>query len=177
MNMREKKFNLKEGALMVESIVAVSLIVVGLLGVFALLIKSSRMNKDVYNRFVASYLAAEGIEVIKNIIDTDVATPGVQWNKTIETGSYEVQYDSKTADKLSMYIGYDASSTEPMKFDKTTGSFGYGSGETSLFRRTIRAEEDGDFINVSSIVEWEIDGKKQVVHFEDRFARWRDDGL
>lgn len=173
MNMREKKFNLKEGALMVESIVAVSLIVVGLLGVFALLIKSSRMNKDVYNRFVASYLAAEGIEVIKNIIDTDVATPSVPWNKTIESTSYKVQHDSM---KDSITNLYGASSTELLAIDKSTGLFSYSGSETP-FKRTIRTNDNGDFINVSSIVEWEIDGKKQVVNFEDRFTRWRDDGL
>lgn len=159
---------------MVESIIAVSLIVVGLLGVFALITKSVRMNKDVYNRFVASYLAAEGIEVIKSIIDTDVATPGVQWNKTIGTGSYQVQYDSM---KNSITNLYGASSTAPLILDKTTRSFSYGGGENTLFKRTILTEDTGDFIKVRSIVEWEIDGKKQVVNFEDAFSQWRDDGL
>lgn len=159
---------------MVESIIAVSLIVIGLLGVLGLIIKSTRTNKDVYNRLAASYLAAEGIEVIKNIIDTDVATPLVQWNKTIGTGSYQVQYDS-TKDSITKLYG--ANSTAPLMLDEGTGLFSYGGGEETLFKRTIHTEDTGVSINVRSIVEWEIDGKKQVINFEDVFWQWRDDGL
>ena len=62
-----------DGNLMIESIVAITLIVIGILGIMSLLAKSANLSHYVSHSFEATYLAAEGIEMVKNTLDTDVA--------------------------------------------------------------------------------------------------------
>lgn len=78
--------------MLVESIVALSLVVIGLLGIIALISRSVSLNSNVINRFVASALAAEGIEVVKNIIDSNFATKGANWNNGFSDAFYEISF-------------------------------------------------------------------------------------
>ena len=61
----------REGSLLIESIVAISVAVVGILGVLGLLSRAFAIQRDVGQRFIGTYLASEGIEVVKGIIDTN----------------------------------------------------------------------------------------------------------
>ena len=69
-----KKFSPKDelksqkGQILIESVVAMSLIVIGLLGILTLLSNSIAFNRNVANKLTATYLA-EGIEVMKSIAD------------------------------------------------------------------------------------------------------------
>ena len=72
-NLKFEILNLKltKGYVLVESVVAMTIVVVGLLGIFSLLSQSLSLNRVVGDRYVGTYLAAEGIEVVKNIIDNN----------------------------------------------------------------------------------------------------------
>ena len=54
---------------MVEAMVAMSVIVIGLLGVFALSSNSISLNRVAADRYIAVNLANEGIELVKNLIE------------------------------------------------------------------------------------------------------------
>src|SRR3990167_7505221 len=86
------------GNLMIESIVAISVTVIGFLGVVGLLSRSISVNKDAGQKFVSTYLSAEGIEVVKSLIDKNYVRQSegetIPWNGGIRTGNYEVSYDS-----------------------------------------------------------------------------------
>ena len=58
-----------KGQMMVEAIIALSLINISLLGVFVLLSNSIGTNREVADKYVAINLASEGIEIVKNIVD------------------------------------------------------------------------------------------------------------
>lgn len=156
---------------MIESMVSVGLVVVGLVGIFGLITRSINMNKDVQNRVVATYLAAEGIEIIKNIIDTNVEksyeTTWI-WNQGLN-GLYEVQYDSR----LNSLVPIASTSTTKLTLNEATGRYMYGSGLTTPYTRTVKVSGGGDTINVNSFVEWTTDNKKYVVHLSDVFLHWR----
>lgn len=169
--MREKR----NGSYIIESLVAVSLVVVGLVGIFGLIIRSTNMNKDVQNRVAATYLAAEGIEVIKSIIDANVEgnnrTRIGAWNTGLTGGTYEVQYDTTLATLNS--IG-GASSTVPLSLDAESGTYAYGVGLPTPYYRTIRIEELSDRMRVTSSVEWTADRKRHFVFLQDIFTNWRE---
>ena len=76
-----------EGQAMIESIVAISVSVVGLLGIIAMLNYSLNTNRDVGRKFVATYLAAEGIEIVKSLIDKNY-TDDISWNSCVSNGEY-----------------------------------------------------------------------------------------
>src|SRR3989344_3592233 len=76
----------RAGQMMIEALVALSIILVGLLGIFALVSRSISLNAVASSQYVAANLAAEGIEVVKNVIDSNAmqAPPGsVAWNKNV----------------------------------------------------------------------------------------------
>ena len=66
------------------------------------------------------------------------------------------------------------SSTTPLKYDSTTGLYGYGSGEPSPFIRTVRIDNDrAEEIIVNSFVEWRSKMGPQIINLEDHFFDWR----
>ncbi len=163
------------GQLIVEMMVAVSLLVIGLLGVFAVLSQSLGLNRVAANQFVAANLAAEGIEVTKNIVDANFINDA-QWNLYIEDGQYEVQFDDTSL------IGNEASDNpSQQKFlSLNNGRYSYDSGgEETRFKRIITIENvpasDPTEIRVTSEVYWtDRGGVNFDIVVEDRFRSWRE---
>lgn len=152
----------KKGSILIESVVAINVILVGLLGVFNLLSSSLALNRDVGQKFVATYLAAEGIEVVKNLIDTNYAESR-PWNEGLSDGTYSVSYDS---DSLVF------NSEENLRLEN--GIYGYESGEETLFRRDINIELiSSDEIKVVSVITWQTKKGSRSVDLEDYFFNWR----
>lgn len=164
--------NFERGSLMIEALVAITLVMVGLLGIFSLITRSLGMNKDVHDRFVAANLASEGIEVVKNIIDTDVAA-GKFWNSTIQPGNtYAVEYDT-TAGSIGGMGAYVAT---PLNVDPSTGLYSYTyATQQSPFTRAVRAKNPatGGGIEIDSVVTWTVNGKDTTVELSDTFTPWR----
>ena len=52
--------------------VAITVLTVGFLGISSLLSQSLALNRVTTNEITATYLASEGIEIAKNLIDHDV---------------------------------------------------------------------------------------------------------
>jgi len=154
--------------------VTASLIMIGLIGIFSLLIHSTSMNKDVVHRFEATYLATEGIEIMKNIIDTDVAIPGgVFFNSTLVSGqNYEVQYDTDKENLKDREIF--GSSTTPLWINTITGLYNYDGGTKTPYIRTIVVRGGGDIMTIKSEVAWEVGGERNVVNLEEIFQNWRE---
>lgn len=169
---KELRIKGREGNLLVESIVAISVVLVGFLGVLGLLSRSLGLNKDVSQKFIATYLAAEGIEVVKSLIDKDFVN-GDSFNETVSDGGpYEVGYDSTAL--------ISPASGNPLLFNSTNGGYNYSDGVPSLFTRVIEISElerngrtGTDEIKVVSRVEWQSRGGLQTVELEDHFFDWR----
>lgn len=156
---------MKRGQLLIESMVAISIIVVGLLGLLGLLSRSLSLNRVVSDQFTANYLAAEGIEATKNIIDANTIQC-LPWNSGLENGDFQVNYDSQ---KLESTLG------QPILFDAQTGRFGYSSGKPTTFVRVVKIKlVSSEEIQVNAVVNWVTrGGGKFEVNVEDHFFNWR----
>lgn len=146
---------------------AIGITVVGLIGVFSLLSQTFSLNKMASDQYIATNLAAEGIEVVKNIIDTNVIN-GDPWNKNLNNGSFEIQYNSTEP--------IDPPSNKPLNFNSATGIYSYDSGYATAFRRmiVIATLRGGNEIQVNSRVTWK--GRNAAnfdVDLEDHFFNWR----
>jgi hypothetical protein len=152
---------------MIEAMVAMGIISVGLLGVFSVLSNSLGISKVTSNQYVGTYLAAEGIEVVKNIIDTNVGQHA--WNQYLDSnGDYAVEYDSVTLDSVDQ--------NKPLLFDPSTGLYSYKTGNPTVFTREITINNilNDNELQVNSIVSWSDQGGiKDSVNLEDDFYNFR----
>lgn len=160
---------------MIEAIVAISLVVVGLIGVFGLLSSSTNKNKDVVQRVEATYIAAEGVEIVKSIIDTNIAF-GHEWNAGLADNKYEVSWNTSGVEGMPfesspkmMAIGSD--STAPLLLEN--GFYTYYGGSETPYLRTVTIDSDGG-MRVNSVVKWFVDGEEKFVDIEDIFTSWRE---
>ena len=164
------------GQTLVEAMVALGIITAGLLALFALIASSISAQRIVADRITATYLAAEGIEIVKNFIDTNAlrAAFGCSWNNgagciELQEGAYEVDYAS------------DSLFPDQNRFlarDTSTGLYGYsfaGAAEATPFVRrvTLVFSPDGDEMRVNSFVYWKSRGGEYNINVEDHFYNYR----
>jgi hypothetical protein len=172
-----KSFKKESGQILVETMVALTMVTIGLLGLLNLLSSSIGLNKVVSDQYVASYLAAEGIEIVKNIIDNNIAE-NQAFNAGLAVGTYEVDYNS---DQL---ISASPNSLKYLKFDGGNGgSFKYTYNplgtdyQTTNFTRMITTHQGAlgsDELVVQSKVGWVTRGGGELdVVLEDHFYNWR----
>ena len=176
-----KKITDKKGQILIESLVAISVIIIGLLGIFDLLSRSLSLNRTVGDQYIASNLAAEGIEIIKNIIDSN-SVDELPWNNGISNGLYEIVYNDSTPN-ISRQISSDPNNctvdfinqNDPnfLTLDETTGLYGYGLPKTTSYKRIVCINNLTDEIKVSSIVTWNSRGASFDINLEDHFFNWR----
>lgn len=153
------------GQMMVEVMIALSIATVGLLGIFTLTSRSLSLNNVVASQYIGSNLAAEGIEIIKNLLDRNVIQ-GRPWNEGVSDGDYEADYASTA---LSAYAD------RVILFNSGNGFYGYDFGNQTNYRRKITVETiSPDEIKSRSFVSWITrDGATYQVDLEDYFYNWR----
>ena len=147
--------------------VAVAVLTVGFLGVITLLSRALSLNRVVSDNYTATYLAAEGIELAKNIIDGNAAQGG--WGSGANQGVYEIDITSTAF--------ATPAEDHPLIFDPATRLYSYQNGNpTSFVRRvTVTPIDDGTAeIQVNSEVVWTTrGGGRSRVNLEDHFYNWK----
>ncbi|HVM76658.1 MAG TPA: hypothetical protein VMU07_00705 [Candidatus Paceibacterota bacterium] len=170
------KPNARSGQSLLETIIALSILVVALFSILDLLARSFSLNRLATNQTIAAYLAAEGIEVTKNIIDNDVySASGNNWGVCCSSGDYTVDFGS-----TALQPGNGGST---LYFDPVNGMYGYRSDlpaqdqsklVQSNFSRIIHITvPTSTEIDVESIVTWSSGVfTNQTVTLEDHFYDW-----
>jgi hypothetical protein len=173
----EKSFTL------MEAIVAIFVITTGVVGVYSLVtqtISSATFSKD---KLIAAYLAQEGIEIVRNIRDTNWLEGGTNpWYEGLtgcSTGC-EVDYYCTTV--------VDPDSTNPpshnclasygggnfLKLD-ANNFYNYATGTETKFKRkiTIGAGPITDSLNIKVEVFWQEKGKPYKVEAQENLYNWK----
>lgn len=156
--------------------IAISLLTVGFLGIFSLLSRSLFLNRVIANETTATYLAAEGVELAKNLIDHDVysglaATGQPIWGAAGcfgGNGTYQLDYTATVCPPPLFNAGV------PLKFDPATHLYGYAGSVTSPFTRRIRiTTPNPNEIVVGVTVMWSTGPiVTQSINVEDHFYNW-----
>lgn len=155
----------KSGQSLIEAIIAMSIIFFGILGVYGLAARAVSLNRVVADRYIAIYLASEGIELVKNMVDSNILHRR-PWNDSLFSGTYEVEYRDEN---LRLSQG------RKLLFDENNGTYNYTSGKNTTFQRTIKMEilGNGDELKVNSQVNWLSRGGDYSVDLEEHFFNWR----
>ncbi len=167
----ERPIKDNNGFTLIETIVATGLIVVGLVAALALITSSLSYVSDIQNRLVAANLAAEGIEVVRNIRDNNWIQNRA-WNYGISTGVFQTYYNSTA---LTTLVG----SGDPLKLD-ANGFYNYEPfGVTTLYTRKIyitngpTADLSTNEMRVISTVTWQKKGATYTSSAEDHLFNWK----
>ena len=132
-------------------------------------------------KLTASYLAQEGIEIIRNMRDNNwVKNPGVNWMDGIIIGTnncavgcdFEVDYRTGTAGQVVSLRPYGTEGNY-LNID-SSGMYLYDTNyPDTIFKRKITiTEESQQTIKVSSEVFWNYRGKDFSVKIEEYLYDW-----
>jgi hypothetical protein len=173
--MQQDKSPSRSGQSLVEAMVAISLLLVGFLGTITLINRSIGLTRVVADNYVGTYLAAEGIEVVKNLIDANYIagrpfSDGFALCTT--TCDWELEYDS-TWESNAPTTYADRTFT----YDPIGNRYAYGiGGNATTFKRKVSVTlggASGRQLLVTSRVEWlSRGGGTSAVALEDRFYDW-----
>lgn len=158
------KLKASSGQLLIEMLVALGILTVGFLGVMTLLSRALGLNRVVADNYAATYLASEGVEVVKNILDSNPIR-GRGWNEGFSSGDFEVDADS---------LALGANQDRFLTFDSGTHRYGYGFTQTTPYKRTISIILGSNEVTVNSKVNWiSRGGGTFSINLEDHFFNWR----
>ncbi|RMD62347.1 hypothetical protein D6833_07055, partial [Candidatus Parcubacteria bacterium] len=163
----------RRGQVIIELMVALSVAVIALASLLGLLAQSYSLSRTAEGSFTATYLASEGIEVVKNIIDANYQQCNTPWNSGFAPGWYEVDYNSKTLENANF-----VAPGRELLFDPATKMYSYDAGNPTPehYYRRIDIDLVGDYaIQVKSTVTWKgRHGNTEQVVLEDQFYDWPD---
>ena len=161
------------GQAMVEAMVALTIIVVGILGIFTLTSRSLSLNRVDADRYVAVNLANEGIELVKNLLDDNITSDAQPWNYLPgfnSDGNYEIDYNDPGLSSIG-----GVGSARYFYFSKDgSGYYRYpesGEQANTSFQRVINITTNGraDHIKAVSTVYWVSRGSSYSFSVEDHF--------
>lgn len=165
-----KKHILKseKGFTLLEVIASIFIITIGVMGILSLITMSISGALISKSQLIAANLAQEGIEVVRNIRDSNWIEqrrdPDVFWNQGLSPGDYRVEYDSESLLALS--------GNPALKL--SNGRYQYDNGTDTLFHRKVTIENiSSEQIKVICEITWDQRGRSLSVLAEQRLYNWK----
>ncbi|HEY4506550.1 MAG TPA: prepilin-type N-terminal cleavage/methylation domain-containing protein [Candidatus Paceibacterota bacterium] len=155
------------GFTLVEVLISIFIFSLAFTATSFVLTTNMRSASFVGDSFVASGLAQEGLEVVRNIRDRDWFL-GNSFGTSIPNGTYRVQWNSESL----IALGLNPS----LKLDSTNGLFSYDSGPDTIFKRTVTITTVSANIEKRVIVtvSWnERGGAVKTLSAESHLFNWR----
>ncbi len=153
---------LKKGFTIIEITMAIFVMAVGIIGIYALIPRIISVTSINTNRFIASQLAGEAIEITRNIRDSNWIKE-TEWNEGMTNclAGCEIDYNDNS------FLVYQS---RFLKID-SQGFYNYEIGEETKFKRKITIIEEDDILNVQVEVSWP--GKYSPFTSQEKLYNWR----
>lgn len=162
------------GFTIVELIITIALLSFGIVGVYGAFYSTIRTNYSSSLRFTATYLAQEGLEIIRNMRDKNVIN-GATWSSGLTSCLAGCQGDYKTgtpvqtpANQLQTY------NANAFLNHNTDGFYSYDAGSATQFKRkiTMTQELGSDTLKVNVVVSWSYNGEPFSTEAEGYLYNW-----
>lgn len=162
-----KEFIKKEnGFTLIEVIAAIFVFTIGILAVMALIDESIIFSDQAKSKLVAAYLAQEGLEIVRNIRDSNWIAKASSWDLGLSAGDYEADYKSQGLFQyMDNYLNIDSD-----------GFYSYSNGTQTKFKRKITISDKSSNpprMKITSWVEWNIKGKSYNTEVVEYLYNWK----
>lgn len=151
--MKQKMFAFNLGFTLIESLVAMTILITAILGPMSIAANGIASASYVRDQTTAFFLAQEGLEYIRNARDSNaLTTPPLDWL----TGLEACVSSSCAIDPSNNAVTACSGACPAIRYDSANNLYGYTAGDETNFIRTIRITttvSDRE-VNVSSMVTW-----------------------
>ncbi len=148
----------QKGFTIIELMISIFILVIGIIGVYSAFSTMVILTSDISLKFTASYLAQEGLELVRNMRDTNWIL-GRDWNYGLVVCENGCEADYKTAPGSLSPYGANYLSMD------ANGLYSYGLGDSTSFKRRINITLQEDSV-LKVVVEILWDEKDQQYSFE-----------
>jgi type II secretory pathway pseudopilin PulG len=166
----------KNSFTLLEVMIAITVLTLAVGGSFALVQQTLIAASSNQSKLIAHYLAQEGIEIVKNIRDSNWLeqriTPTISWDEGLAEGEWEADYDDE---ELTQY--YNGGNF--LNID-ANGFYSYSLGEETKFKRKIiisdkedlNGDEKPDKMKITIQVEFKERGRTHKIETIEYLYNW-----
>lgn len=162
--LKSEKNRFHRGFTLLEVFVSLTIMTVAILGLFILVRQTVSSLPLSGQRLTASYLAQEGVEIVRNLRDANKIT-AADWKQGLENclapAGCEVDYASQS---LTAWMN---------RYLKLDGSFYSYSGSTpTLYQRKITLTPGSDILMVNVEISWQEKGRSHSLSVREDLYNW-----
>jgi hypothetical protein len=160
-----KSANFSKSFTLLETIFGIFVVIIAVSAIFALLSRIIILTSFSVSKFTASYLAQEGIEIVRNIRDSNLVARA-DWKENLPSGTFSLDYLTKTLPDFNCQGS----------FLKIVGDFYRCTSESQKFERTVfifhNVDGNPDKMKVKVLVKWQDRGKTYSIEAEKELYNW-----
>ncbi len=166
------QFPNNSGISILEGVVAVMIISFGMVGVLSLVIQNVEAQYINKNVLMASGLAQEGLELVRNTRDFNWLTPGNSWNQDIVgDGTYTIDYGGRSSINPAVNTINDAGARLYLDAD---GFYSHSaSASATNFYRLITVVDNTTYLDVKCAIRWKDGTQNHDYAAETYLYNWR----
>jgi len=170
----------KHGFTLLEVIIAIFILLVGVTAALVLITRTVSQISVSSSRLIAAYLTQEGIEIVRNIRDTNWLEGGA-WDEGLVppdidclTTGCEADYIATTVEDphIDLSDNFKVYGDNFLKIDGS-GFYNYTSGTDTRFKRKITIVSGTDTLTVTVETAWSEKGKDYTHTAQEVLYNWR----
>jgi prepilin-type N-terminal cleavage/methylation domain-containing protein len=168
-----KKINKnKFGFSIIEVLVALVIISIGMLAISSLVIQNLQVESVNKNYIIASMLAQEGLELVRNLRDKNWMTTGASWDDNIYNpgdDTFVLDY----LDNIPFYNPGDISENATILHINNNGNYVRDiNSPVTPFHRLIYSTMDNGHLNISCLIHWSERGRTYKYQADTQLYNW-----
>lgn len=168
------------GYTLIELSVAIAVLGLGITGSLFLLNQTLQNTALVKNNFIAAYLASEGVEIVRNIRDTNWRDGKIKQDGSADDWRNGLTIAISCGSVNDCGVDFDTTGLQsalgsaPLKFD--AGKYQYDSGSNTIFSRKIAVEDLAAPISLKiiSTVSWIEKARTKTRTIEEHLYNWKE---
>jgi prepilin-type N-terminal cleavage/methylation domain-containing protein len=152
-------FKKEKGFTLLEMLISIMIVTIGVLGIYTAVFRYTKNTQQERENLIASYLCQEGIEIVKNIRDSNWVGSAT-WNTGLTScgAGCEIDYDNNGGDGVTNGLTAWSDPGNFLYIDATTGLYKYEhistDIETPWTRKIIIDTGTTDVLKITVIVYW-----------------------